>query len=347
MTTVSDGGAAAVRPVGGPKRANIYDVAERAGVSHMTVSRVLNGHPNIRETTRERVLKAIEEMNYTRSSIARALATSKAMRIGVLVDGPLQYGPNSTVRSLEVAARAHGYAVSSFAIGDDEGQQVNAGVMELVTQGIDAICAIAPRISSLDALRQQVTGLPMLVVKEEPDEELHTVAVDQRAGARAATRHLIDLGHRNIVHLSGPLDWYDARARAEAWRDTMLAAGLSAPTPEVADWSSDSGYEFGRTYSFDGVTAVFASNDQMALGLIHALWERGIRVPTDISVVGFDDVPDAAHYGPPLTTVRQPFALLGESIIEELMAVIEDSGGGGRRLVQPALVVRSSTAPPA
>ncbi|HMR49945.1 MAG TPA: LacI family DNA-binding transcriptional regulator [Arachnia sp.] len=344
---MSEGRNGAARPVGGPKKANIYDVAERAGVSHMTVSRVLNGHPNIRETTRERVLKAIEEMNYTRSSIARALATSKAMRIGVLVDGPLQYGPNSTVRSLEMAARARGYAVSSFAIGDDEGQHVNAGVMELVTQGIDALCVIAPRISSLRLLREQVTGLPMLVVKEEPDGELHTVAVDQRAGARAATRHLIELGHRNIVHLAGPLDWYDARARAEAWRDTMLAAGLNAPTPEVADWSSDSGYEFGRTYPFDGVTAVFASNDQMALGLIHALWERGIRVPTDISVVGFDDVPDAAHYGPPLTTVRQPFALLGESIIEELMAVMEDTGGGGRRLVQPALVVRASTAPPA
>lgn len=334
-------------PSGKSGRANIYDVARRAGVSHMTVSRVLNGHANIRESTREKVLKAIDEMNYTPSSIARALATRKAMRIGVLIDAPLQYGPNSTQRALESAARTHGYAVSAFSIGDGEDRGVDVGVGELVTQGIDALCVIAPRVSSLDTLRQQFIGVPTLVVNKEPDEELHTVGVNQRAGAVAATRHLIDLGHRNIVHLAGPSDWYDARARLEAWRDTMEAAGLEARAPEVADWSSDSGYEFGRTYDFDDVTAVFASNDQMALGLIHALWERGIEVPGRISVVGFDDVPDAAHYGPPLTTVRQPFRLLGESIIEELMAVMDGSASTERRLVEPTLVVRASTAAPA
>lgn len=333
-------------PSGKSGRANIYDVARRAGVSHMTVSRVLNGHANIRESTRAKVLEAIEEMNYTRSSIARALATRKAMRIGVLIDSPLQYGPNSTLRALESSARTHGYAVSAFSIGEGEDRGVDAGVMDLVTQGIDALCVIAPRVSSLDVLRQQFTGLPTIAVKEEPDEELHTVGVNQRAGAVAATRYLIDLGHRDIVHLAGPLDWYDARARAEAWRDTMHAAGLETPTPEVADWSSDSGYEFGRTYDFESVTAVFASNDQMALGLIHALWERGIEVPGQISIVGFDDVPDAAHYGPPLTTVRQPFRQLGESIIKELMAVMDGSASAERRLVEPTLVVRASTAAP-
>lgn len=205
---------------------------------------------------------------------------------------------------------------------------------------------IAPRVSSLDILRRQDTGLPTLAVKEEPDEELHTVAVNQRAGAAAATRHLIDLGHRGILHLAGPLDWYDARARAESWRETMRAAGLEILDPVHADWSSDAGYEFGKAHSFDGVTAVFAANDQMALGLMHALWERGVRVPEDISVVGFDDVPDAAHYRPPLTTVRQDFATLGSSIIEELVAVMDGSAGVGRRLVDPILIVRSSTARP-
>ena len=141
----------------GWQRPSIYDVAKHAGVSHMTVSRVLNGHPNIRESTRERVLKAIDEMNYTRSSIARALATRRAMRIGVLVDGPVQYGPNSTLRALESAARGVGYAVSAFSISDEEESPIDVGVMELVTQGVDALCVIAPRASSLDILRRQTT----------------------------------------------------------------------------------------------------------------------------------------------------------------------------------------------
>src|SRR5918993_1459432 len=257
----------------------------------MTVSRVLNDHPNIRESTRERVLQAIDEMNYTRSSIARALATRRAMRIGVLVDSPVQWGPNSTLRAIESAAREAGYAISAFSISDDEESRIDTGVVELVTQGVDALCVIAPRASSLDMLRQQSTGLPTLVIKAEPDAEMHTAAVDQRAGAMAAVMHLIELGHRSIVHLSGPLDWYDARAREQGWRDALADAGLTIAPPVVGDWTSDYGYNFGKTYDFADATAVFAANDQMALGLVHGLSERGLRVPDDISVVGFDDLP--------------------------------------------------------
>ena len=229
----------------GRQRPSIYDVARQAGVSHMTVSRVLNGHPNIRESTSERVLKAIEEMNYTRNSIARALATRRAMRIGVLVDGPVQYGPNSTLRALESAARDVGYAISAFSISDDEESSIDTGVVELVDQGVDALCVIAPRASSLDALRQQATGLPTIVIKAEPDAGWHTVAVDQRSGATLAVKHLIELGHRSDHALSGPLDWYDARDREQGWRDALTAAGLADPPPVVGDWTSDYGYEFG------------------------------------------------------------------------------------------------------
>src|SRR5918994_1219467 len=153
----------------GWQRPSIYDVAKLAGVSHMTVSRVLNDHPNIRESTRQRVLDAIDQTNYTRSSIARALATRRAMRIGVVVDSPVQWGPNSTLRAIESAARDAGYAISAFSISDDEESQIDTGVVELVTQGVDALCVIAPRASSLDMLRQQSTGLPTLVIKAEPD----------------------------------------------------------------------------------------------------------------------------------------------------------------------------------
>lgn len=332
----------------GWQRPSIYDVAKQAGVSHMTVSRVLNGHPNIRESTRERVLKAIDEMNYTRSSIARALATRRAMRIGVLVDSPVQYGPNSTVRALESAARDVGYAISSFSISDDEELQIDTGVVELVTQGVDALCVIAPRVSSVDLLRQQSTGLPTVVIKAEPDSEMHTIAVDQRAGATLAVTHLIELGHRSIVHLAGPLDWFDARAREQGWRDALTSAGLAVVPPVTGDWTSDYGYSFGKTYDFEGVTAVFAANDQMALGLVHALSERGIRVPEDISVVGFDDLPDARHFLPPLTTVRQDFAALGELALQFIIAAIAGEDHAQHDMIEPRLIVRSSTsAPPA
>jgi len=338
----------------GWQRPSIYDVAKHAGVSHMTVSRVLNGHPNIRESTRARVLKAIEEMNYTRSSIARALATRKAMRIGALVDSPVQYGPNSTLRALEGAARRVGYSVSAFSISDEKDAQIDDGVMELVTQGVDALCVIAPRASSLDILRQQRTGLPTIVIKAEEDPVWHTVAVDQRAGATLAVMHLIELGHRVIAHLAGPLDWYDAREREGGWRDALALAGLSAPPSVAGDWTADCGYDLGRDFerafatSPDGgdVTAVFAANDQMALGLVHGLAERGIRVPDDISVVGFDDLPESRHFLPPLTTVRQDFDALGELVLQQIVAAIEGDEDVHHDMIEPALVVRASTARP-
>ena len=330
----------------GWRRPSIYDVARQAGVSHMTVSRVLNGHPNIRDSTRERVLRAIDEMNYTRSSIARALATRRAMRIGVLVDSPAQWGPNSTLHAIESAAREAGYAISAFSISDDKESRIDAGVVELVTQGVDALCVIAPRASSLDLLRQQSTGLPTLVIKAEPDPEMHTAAVDQRAGAMAAVMHLIELGHQSIAHLSGPLDWYDARAREQGWRDALADAGLSIPPPVVGDWTSDYGYAFGTTYDFSEVTAVFAANDQMALGLIHGLAERGLRVPGDVSIAGFDDLPDARHFLPPLTTVRQDFTALGALGLEILIAAIEGDDVTEHDIIEPRLVVRRSTARP-
>jgi DNA-binding LacI/PurR family transcriptional regulator len=329
----------------GWQRPSIYDVAKAAGVSHMTVSRVLNGHSNIRESTRERVLKAIEETNYTRNSIARALATRRAMRIGVLVDGPVQHGPNSTLRALESAARGVGYAISAFSI-DDDTSKVDAGVVELVTQGVEALCVIAPRESSLDLLRRRSTGLPTLLVKAEPEPGMHTVAVDQRAGARLAVEHLIALGHRSVCHLAGPRDWYDAREREQGWRDALSAAGLPVPDAAAGDWTSDRGYAFASGVDLEGVTAVFAGNDQMALGVVHGLADRGLRVPDDISVVGFDDLPDSRHFLPPLTTVRQDFAALGELVLGRVIAAIEGEDVAQHEVIEPGLVVRDSSAAP-
>lgn len=330
-----------------PTKANIRQVAALAGVSHQTVSRVLNDHPNIRAATRERVLEAIEQLNYRPNSAARALATNRTNRIGVLVDSPVEYGPNSTLRGLETAARETAYSVTSVTVDDDPAHGPKVAFDHLLEQGIDAICVIAPRSSSLDELRAAQVGMPALVVTAATDDTFLTTSVDQELGATLAVRHLIELGHREIAHVAGPLDWLDARGRLRAWRAEIRAGGLRELDVVVGDWTADFAYELARRV--DGLpdcTAIFAANDQMALGLVHGFTERGIMVPDDISVVGFDDLPEAKHFLPPLTTVRQDFRALGARSLELLLAELEGRVHERRSLIAPELVVRSSTAPP-
>jgi DNA-binding LacI/PurR family transcriptional regulator len=327
----------------GTPKANIRQVASLAGVSHMTVSRVINDHPSIAPATRERVLEVMRQLNYRPNSAARALASRKTNRIGVIVDSVIEFGPGSTLRAIEDAAHDRGYTVSSIAL--DRAMTPHDAVESLAAIGIDALCLITPRTDSIDLLREGSSGLPTLVVKPEAEEGLFTVSVDQRRGAELAMRHLTELGHRDIQHLAGPLDWLDARAREEVWREHLAALGVSVRPVAVGDWTSDSGYAVGRVLPA-GVTAVFAANDRMALGLIHALTEAGIRVPQDVSVVGFDDVPDARHFLPPLTTVRQDFRALGRLSVEVLLAELEGVSVPQRALIAPQLIVRGSTAAP-
>ncbi|MFT4210555.1 MAG: substrate-binding domain-containing protein [Microbacterium sp.] len=323
---------------------SIYDVARLAGVSHQTVSRVLNGHPNIRESTRARVEAAMAEIRYTPNSIARALATRRTRRIGVLVDRPEQYGPGSTLRGIEEAARAAGYTVSASTVADAPDLGTDAGVAHLRMQGVDALCVIAPRYSTIADLTRAAHDLPTLLVTAEPADGVLTVAVDQYAGAARAVDHLLSLGHRDILHLGGPLDWVDARVRSRAWSDRLAAAGLPARPPVIGDWTSDFGYEVGRRPGALGqATAVFAANDQMALGLLHGLHERGLRVPDDVSVIGFDDLPDARHLLPPLSTVRQDFHALGALSLTSLIASLDRPVASS--MIEPELVVRASTGP--
>lgn len=288
------------------------------------------------------------ELRFTRNSFARALATNESRRIGVLIDSPVQYGPTSTLRGLEEAARARGYHVSVTTVADDPEFSVDAALGQLMLQGIDGLCVIAPRASALAAVRGIADRCPTLVITAEADAELLTSAVDQYGGAVAAVEHLIALGHREIRHLAGPPDWLDAAARDRGWRDALTRAGLPVHEPVPGDWSSDAGYRAGTDpAALAGATAVFAANDQMALGLVHGLVERGIRVPDDVSVIGFDDVPDAHHFLPPLTTVRQDFRALGaDSLAALLDALGNDAETSGHRVIAAQLVVRASTAPP-
>ncbi|HEY1105313.1 MAG TPA: LacI family DNA-binding transcriptional regulator [Agromyces sp.] len=331
----------------GWQRPSIYDVAKQAGVSHMTVSRVLNGHPNIREATRQRVLDVIRELDFKPNSAARALATQRTQRIGVIVDSAVEFGPTSTLRGLELAARSAGYSVTSVAMQDDANLTPEAAVGHLVAEGIDALCIVAPRSSSVSALRRISIDVPVLVVKAAKDPSFLTVSVDQQLGTTLAVDHLVALGHRDILHISGPLDWLEARGRERAFHARIEQWGLKERPVVVGDWTADFGYDY--AVGLKGVpeyTAVFVANDEMAVGVIHGFHDRGIRVPDDVSIVGFDDLPLARHVLPPLTTVRQDFHALGAKAMEVLRAALEGREIPQRSKIPSELVVRASTAPP-
>ncbi len=339
------------------------DVAAVAAVSHQTVSRVLNGHPSVRPDTRERVTAAISQLGYRRNSAARALVTRRTGTIGVLTTGSALYGPTSTLMALEEAAREAGYFVSVATIRQFDARTMDGVLEHFMAQGVEAISVIAPQddvAAAVDAFRSPV---PVVLIAARPESgsvspdgarphATISVSVDQRLGARLATEHLLDLGHTSVLHLSGPPDWFDAREREVGWRQALLAAGRPVPEVLVCDWSADRGYEAGRSIverlqAGNGPSAVFASNDQLALGLLHAFAEAGVDVPGEVSVVGFDDVQGSEHFIPPLTTVRQPFHELGRrSLAVMLDALTAAPDGAGRELIRPALIVRSSTAPP-
>ncbi|MFJ4254573.1 LacI family DNA-binding transcriptional regulator [Microbacterium sp. NPDC090003] len=331
----------------GSDKPGIRQVAEIAGVSHMTVSRVLNDHPNIKPDTRRRVLEAIEELDYRPNLVARALATQRSRRIGVLVESSVAFGPSSILRAVELAARTADYSVTQIALHDGDGTSPQEAVENLITQGVDALCVIAPRSSSVAALRRVSIGVPMLVVKADADPTFLTVSIDQHAGTSLVVDHLVALGHRDILHISGPLDWLDARARERAFHTRAKSWGIRERPIVVGDWTADFAYDFAMGLNrLPDYTAVFAANDDMAIGLIHGLHDKGFEVPTDLSVVGFDDVPLARHFLPPLTTVRQDFHALGGAVVEMLRAAIEEREIPPLTRIQTELVPRASTGPP-
>ncbi|PPF56408.1 transcriptional regulator [Clavibacter michiganensis] len=338
-------GAEEVRVVAG--RPGLKQVAAIAGVSHMTVSRVLSGHPNIKDSTRQKVLKAVDELNYRPNVAARSLVTQRTDRIGVMVESGAEFGPSSTLRAIERAARAKGYSVTSVALRNDQDMTPASAIEHLTGLGIDALCVIAPRSSSVAMLRTIDIGVPTLVVKSEKDPSFLTVSVDQQAGMAEAVDHLASLGHRDVLHLSGPLDWLDARSRERAFHARAKSWGMRERPIVIGDWTPDSGYEFAASLtSVPDFTAMVVANDEMALGVIHGLVERGIRVPQDVSIIGFDDLPTARHMLPPLTTIRQDFDKLGTAVAEVVHARIRGEEIPQRTRIATELIVRESTAPP-
>jgi DNA-binding LacI/PurR family transcriptional regulator len=334
----------------GARRPVMADVARLAGVSHQTVSRVLNGHPSVNPQTRERVEKAIAQLGYRPNTAARALVTRSTRTLGIISVDTSNYGPSSTLFALEGAARAAGYFVNFVSLRHIDRRHMKEAVDHLMGAGVDGVVVIAPLRSAVEALRGLTTDVP-LVELEATDVFAETgIVVDQRGGAQAATRHLLDLGHQTVVHVAGPIGWLEAEARVRGWQSALADAGREVPDLLQGDWSPRSGYEAGQQLvgpaSRGEVTAVFVANDQMALGLVRALAEGGISVPDDVSVVGFDDIPESAYYLPPLTTLRQDFGEVGRRCIELLVARIAGETLPVAPAIRPQLLVRASTAVP-
>ncbi|MDU0288225.1 LacI family DNA-binding transcriptional regulator [Saccharothrix longispora] len=325
------------------------DVARLARVSHQTVSRVLNGHPHVRQQTRLRVRAAIEELGYRPSEVARALVTGRSRFIGVVAHDSTLYGPASLLAAFEQAAAEAGFVVTALRADVRDRASVSRALEWHRGRQVAGIVVIAPTAPVHDAVDTVRSGTPLVMVDGDPGRSTPTVTVDQVAGAAAATRHLLDAGHRTVWHVSGPPDWFDSAGRVLGWRSALEGAGREVPPVVPAGWSAASGYRVGRELALmPDVTAVFAANDHLALGILRAMHERRRRVPRDVSVVGFDDVPEAAHFIPPLTTVRPDF----DAVARDALALLLAQAGGGAaedvpRSREPTLVPRDSVRPPA
>jgi DNA-binding LacI/PurR family transcriptional regulator len=331
-----------------PRRVSMADVARLAGVSAQTVSRVSNGHPSVVGSTREQVLEAMRRLGYRPNSAARALKYGEFRTIGVILFTLSTVGNSRTLEAIVDHAAAEGYAITLIPVAVPTQDGVLGAFTRLGELAVDAVIVIM-EVHLLDSATMTLpVGMPVVVVDSNGGDRYPVVDTDQADGTRLAVRHLLDLGHRTVWHVAGPEDSYAAEGRAAAWRGTLAEAGLPVPRMLRGDWSADSGHRAGlELLAEPDCTAVFAANDQMALGLLRAFHENGRVVPRDISVVGFDDIPDATSFIPPLTTVHQDFTEVGRRCVERVLRQVQHRRTKpGTTLVPTSLVVRASTAPP-
>jgi len=338
------------------KRITIRDVAAAAGVSHQTVSRVLNDRPDVAEGTRRHVLQVIAELEYQPNAIARSLTQRRTLTLGVVTAGLDYAGPSRTLNGITEQTERMGYALLLKELPHFDTQDLEPIFRSLIARQIDGIIWAVAEVGNNRAWLQDQLGrlsVPMIFLTMQARPGVSIVAVDNYAGGRIATEHLLEQGYRNIGHISGPLDWWESRQRKAGWRDAMQAAGvlLADLHSEEGDWSSASGeWAIGRLLAnYPEMDAVFVGNDQMALSVLQTACRRGIRVPEGFAVVGFDGLPETAHYWPPLTTVYQDQQLLGRTSVEELVRMVESSGKGGDEnepraiLLKPQLILRASS----
>lgn len=337
-------------PVSDPTASNMSEVGRIAGVSHTTVSRVLSGHPNVSKRTRERVQAAIDELGFRPNVAARSLATGKSRVLGIIAVGSPQGGSMSSLagfnEGFSAAAAERGFFVSSATLTASDDTELRRALATFPLQHIEGVVVLTPTMQVIDALKRVNPSIPFVTLGGGVSYPANSVSLDQREGARLAVEHLIGLGHTNISCISGPADRLDSVERVNGWRHTVEAHGMKPGELFEGDWSAGSGDSLAEAVASSGSTAVFCANDQMALGLLHGMKRLDVSVPDDLSIVGFDDMPESAFFSVPLTTVRQDFARLGRDCLHMLLAELGELNTDTETVVEPTLVVRSSTAPP-
>jgi DNA-binding LacI/PurR family transcriptional regulator len=324
------------------------DVARHAGVSAQTVSRVANDLDNVEDSTRQRVLESMRALGYRPNRAARALRSGRFRNIGVAMFTLSSYGNMRLLDAVATAAAEREYSITLVLVDEPTQRAVIDASDRLLRQGVDGMIIVIESHLADTNMVELPPGLPLIVVDSTSRADYPVIDNDQAGGARLAMEYLIGLGHRTVWHVAGPEASFSAARRRKEWASALAEAGLEVPPVLFGDWSTTSGYRAGRELAQrDDVTAVFAANDQMALGVLRALHEAGRAVPGDVSVVGYDDSPDSDSYWPPLTTVHQDFETVGVRSVDTLVAEIEDGPGAPASILVPAwLVERSSAAAP-
>jgi len=311
------------------------------------VSRVLNDSPMVKEATRAKVLAAIGELGYRRNNAARMLVTNRSGRIGLVAAHLGLHGPSMTALAVQDAAHAAGYDVALIGLSEMSLESLSDAVDRLLDQAVEAIVIAVAHRDALATTRTLQLPIPVVLVQGVTPGQPMAAGIDQHAGAVLATTHLLGLGHAHVAHVAGPDDWIEAAQRRAGWLAAHEQHG-ALPGPELeGDWSAASGYRAGRRLAEDdSITAVFVANDDMALGVLRAMHEHGRAVPGEVSVVGFDDVPEAAYYWPALTTIGQQFSSAGRCAVELALRALGGEEAPAAELIPPTLFVRDSSTRP-
>lgn len=337
-------------------RATIKEVASAAGVSTQTVSRVINERPDVSPETRKRVQDVIEKLEYRPSALARSLIRQRSNTLGVVIAGLRQIGPSRTLSGIAAAAEEAGYSLLLIELPHFEEEDIQPIFQALLSRHVDGIIWAVPEVGENHAwVHQSSTDMetPLVFLTTEPRKNISAVSIDNYLGGRMAMAHLLEQGYRKIGHVSGPLDWWEARQRMAAWRDALTEAHL--PVDEnhwvEGNWSSSSGVQAVEKLfeQYPNLDAIFAGNDQMALSVIQFVRQKKLRIPEDIGIVGFDNIAESAFFWPPLTTIQQDQHHVAKIAVAEVIKIIE-AGWQGLSVTQtesimlpPTLVVRQSS----
>ena len=336
-------------------RVTINDVANEAGVSKQTVSRVLNDRPDVASETRQRIQEVINRLDYRPSAVARSLINRRSFTLGVVTAGLKYIGPSQTLNGIADKAEELGYALLLVELPSFDTMEVDPVLDGLLARQVDGIIWAVQEVGeNRKCLQDRLPnlGVPIIFIARGSQESLSTVSVDNYKGAKDVTRHLIDQGCQNIGHIAGPQEWWEARRRKAGWEDALSEAGVQVTDSHwvAGNWSSRSGSEAFAALleKYPAMDGVFAANDQMALSVLQVAHQRGIQVPGDLSVVGFDGIPEADYFWPALTTVNQSLHTLGRTAVREIVSMIDARWNKKRFkpesiLLQPELIIRESS----